>query len=310
MADGKVFLMDYNEETHSDILRCFSLDDGSEIWQTGYDIYIKRNHGISRTVPAVSGRYVVAMGPKCHVMCVDSDSGKFIWGIDLVQRYNAEVPLWYTGQCPVIDDSLAIIAVGGDVMMIAVHCATGKVVWESPNNNNWKMSHSSIIPMTIQDKRLYVYCAIGGIIGVSAEKEDSGTILFESNAFDHTVIAPSPVYLGEGKIFVTAGYGAGSMVLQVKRINGKFAVEPIQQLKPEEGIASEQQTPVHLNGLLYSILPKDAGSLRNQFVCVLRMSILCNYLVVCHMCSINKEARIRKNPGRLGRFYSMLYLGE
>jgi outer membrane protein assembly factor BamB len=110
VADGKVYLMDYNEEENADLLRCFSLDDGKEIWQTGYGIDIKRNHGISRTVPAVSGKYVVAIGPKCHVMCVDSDSGKFIWGIDLVAEYNAEVPLWYTGQCPLIDDSLAIIA--------------------------------------------------------------------------------------------------------------------------------------------------------------------------------------------------------
>ncbi len=266
VADGKVYLMDYDEEKHADLLRCFSLDDGKEIWQSGYDIYIKRNHGISRTVPAVSGKYVVAMGPKCQVMCVDSDSGKFIWGIDLAQEYDAEVPLWYTGQCPLIDDSLAIIAVGGNAMMIAVNCATGKVVWETANTNNWEMSHSSVIPMTIYGRKMYIYCAIGGIVAVSAEKEDAGSIIFESNVFDHTVVAPSPVYIGDGKIFVTAGYGAGSMMLQVKTDNGRYTIESVQQLNPDEGMASEQQTPVFFNGHLFSILPKDAGPRRNQFI--------------------------------------------
>ena len=266
VADGKVYLMDYDEEKHADLLRCFSLDDGKEIWQSGYDIYIKRNHGISRTVPAVSGKYVVAMGPKCQVMCVGSDSGKFIWGIDLVQEYETEVPLWYTGQCPLIDDSLAIIAVGGKSMMIAVNCATGKVVWEAANTNNWEMSHSSVIPMTIYGRKMYIYCAIGGIVAVSAEKEDAGSIIFESNVFDHAVVAPSPVYIGNGKIFITAGYGAGSMMLQVKTNNGHYTIESVQQLKPDEGLASEQQTPVFFNGHLFSILPKDAGPRRNQFV--------------------------------------------
>ena len=32
-------------------------------------------------------------------------------------------------------------------------------------------------------------------------------------------------------------------------------------------MASEQQTPIYLNGYLYGIQPKDAGALRDQFVC-------------------------------------------
>jgi len=84
--------------------------------------------------------------------------------------------------------------------------------------------------------------------------------------FDHAVVAPSPVYIGSGKIFITAGYGAGSMMLQVKTDNGRYTIESVQQIKPDEGLASEQQTPVFFNGHLFSILPKDAGPRRNQFI--------------------------------------------
>jgi outer membrane protein assembly factor BamB len=44
-------------------------------------------------------------------------------------------------------------------------------------------------------------------------------------------------------------------------------VEALQTIKPEEGMASEQQTPIFHAGHLFCILPKDAGPLRNQFVC-------------------------------------------
>lgn len=267
VANGRVYLLDYDEEKRADLLRCFSFDDGKEIWRRGYDLYVKRNHGMSRTVPAVNEKYVVTIGPKCHVMCVDADSGTFKWGIDLVKEYETEIPLWYTGQCPLIDDSLAIIAVGGKSLIIGVNCETGKVVFETPNPNNWKMSHSSIIPYNIHGEEMYVYCALGGIVGISATGENVGKIMFETTLWDQNVIAPSPVYLGNGKLFITSGYGAGSMMFNIKVENDSFIVESVQQIKPEEGIASELQTPIFYEGHLYSVLPKDAGPLRSQFVC-------------------------------------------
>jgi outer membrane protein assembly factor BamB len=267
VANGRVYLLDYDEDQKADVLRCFSLDDGREIWRRGYDLVVKRNHGMSRTVPAVTERYVLSIGPKCHVMCVDALSGDLLWGIDMEKEYGTEVPLWYTGQCPLIDGPLAIFAAGGSSLIAAVDCATGEVVWETPNPRNWKMSHSSIMPFVIHGIKMYVYCAIGGIVGIAAEGEEAGKILFESNLWNHNVIAPSPVYLGEGKLLLTAGYGSGSAVARVNRNDGNFTLDVLQSIKPEEGLASEQQTPVYYEGHLFCILPKDAGPLRNQFIC-------------------------------------------
>jgi len=267
VSEGRVFIMDYNEEERADMLRCFSLDDGQEIWRRGYPLFIKRNHGMSRTIPAVSGNYVVTLGPKCHVMCVDAETGDFRWGIDLVKEYDAEVPLWYTGQCPLIEDNVAVLAVGGSSLLMGVDCETGEVVWQTPNPNAWKMSHSSVLPFQILGQKMYVYCSIGGVVGVSAAGENLGQVLFESTLWNHNVIAPSPIHMGDDRIFVTAGYGSGSSMLKLKPENGTFSVEAIQTIKPDQGLASEQQTPLFYQGHLFSILPKDAGPLRNQFVC-------------------------------------------
>jgi len=264
IANGMVYLIDYDEDKRQDLLRCFSFRDGKEIWRRGYDLFVKRNHGMSRTVPAVSGSYVVTMGPKCQVMCVDANSGQLKWGLDLVREYDVEVPLWYTGQCPLIDDTTAILAVGGKSLIIGVGCESGRVVWETPNPNNWKMSHSSIIPMTIGGKKVFVYSSLDGVVGVAADGENVGEVIFESAEWSQSVIAPSPVYLDNGRIFLTAGYGAGSMLAN---INSQFSFEVIQKYKPDQGLAAEQQTPIYYKEHLYTIMPKDAGALRNQFVC-------------------------------------------
>ena len=58
------------------------------------------------------------------------------------------------------------------------------------------------------------------------------------------------------------------MVFQVSGSEGNFSIEKLYEYKPSEGLACEQQTPVVFEGQVYGILPKDGGTLRNQFICV------------------------------------------
>jgi len=265
---GKVYILDYIEDKREDALRCFSLETGEELWQRSYNVNLKRNHGMSRTVPAVNEKYILTMGPKCHVMCVERETGDLVWGLDLVKKYNTEVPFWYTGQCPLIDGNKAILAPGNDALMIAVNMDSGEILWETPNPKAWKMSHSSVIPTTLFGKKMYLYSAVGGVCGISAEGSDEGKILWESTAWNHSVVAPSPVAFPDGKIFLTAGYGAGSMMIQVRKTGNSYTTEVLKEYLPKDGLACEQQTPVIWEGHLLGILPKDAGANRNQLVCV------------------------------------------
>ena len=266
VLNGIVYLMDYNEEERKDLLRAFSLADGSEIWRRSYKVMVKRNHGMSRTIPAVTEDYIVTMGPKCHVVCLDTATGDFRWGLDLQSDYGTDEPLWYAAQCPFIEDNKVLLAPCGDeVLMMAVDCDTGEIVWETPNPRGWKMSHSSIMPMTVLGKRMYVYAALGGIVGVSAEPDDVGRVLWEI-PWVAKVVAPSPVPVGEDKILITAGYGTGNMMIQLKEEGDTYGVEVLFSHAPGDGLSCEQQTPIITDGLMYGIIPKDGGSLKGQFV--------------------------------------------
>jgi len=265
---GLAYILDYNEEKRADMLRCFSLVDGKEHWTRGYKLNVKRNHGMSRTIPAVTEDYILTMGPMCHVMCLNRADGSMRWGLDVAKDYESEVPLWYTGQCPLIDNNLAIIATGGKALMVAVDCATGQKVWETPNPNGYKMSHSSVMPFTFGGRKMYVYSPIGALVGIAADGPDAGKILWETSAWNHTVIAPSPVCMPDGKIYITAGYGSGAMMLQLKESAGKFSIEVLNEYLPKDGLSSEQQTPIYWQGHLFGIMPKDGGTMRNQLICV------------------------------------------
>ncbi|MCF8378760.1 MAG: PQQ-binding-like beta-propeller repeat protein [Bacteroidales bacterium] len=266
--EGKVYVLDYDEELRSDMLRCYSLESGTELWKRWYKVNIKRNHGMSRTVPAVTKDYILTIGPRSHVMCVNREDGELRWGLNVEAEYHTDIPFWYTGQCPLIDEGKAIIATGGSALMVAIDLESGEKIWETPNEGNWAMSHSSIMPFNYKGVKMYVYSGIGGVFGIAAEGENAGKILWKSTEWNHQVVAPSPLCMPDGKIFLSAGYGAGSMVVQLKMEADVFSVETLQKYAPKEGLASEQQTPVVYDGHVFGILPKDAGQYRNQFVCV------------------------------------------
>jgi outer membrane protein assembly factor BamB len=265
--NGRVYVLDYDEARQADALRCFSLRDGREIWRRAYAVRMKRNHGFSRTVPAVNDQIVVTVGPQCHVLCCDAATGAFRWGLDLVRAQGAVVPLWYTGQCPLLDNNRVILAPAGTNLLIAVDGATGQIAWQTPNPRGWKMSHSSVIPMLLNGRKMYVYFAVGGIAGVAADGVDAGRVLWESAEWAPTIVAPSPVPLTNGQVLLTAGYGEGSRLLQVEKPAATHTIRTLLRL-PKSVFSCEQHSPIFHKGMLWTVLPKDADALRCQFVCM------------------------------------------
>lgn len=260
VEQGRVYLMDYDKEKKQNALRCLSLADGAEIWRYAYNLTVKQNHGMTRVVPAVSDKFIVAMDPKCHVLCLDAVTGELRWGLNLVTEFGATIPPWYTGQCPLIDGDAVILAPGGhDALLAAVELGTGKARWRAPNPRDWKMTHSSVMPMEFGGRRFYVYCGSGGVAGISAK---DGTLLWDTTAWKISIAnVPSPLVLDGGRILLAGGYNAGSMLLQLRDQGGKISPQIIWRLAPEE-FGATQHTPLFHDGHLFGTRPD------GQFVCL------------------------------------------
>jgi outer membrane protein assembly factor BamB len=114
---------------------------------------------------------------------------------------------------------------------------------------------------------MYVYCGSGGVVGVSA---DDGSILWETTEWKISIATvPSPLIIDGGKIFLSGGYNAGSMMLQLRleqtagssENEDKLVAEPLFRLEPEI-FGSTQQTPILFNGYIYGVRPD------GQLVCL------------------------------------------
>ncbi len=250
---GHVYLLDYDREKKSDALRCLSLADGQEIWRFTYPVSVKRNHGMSRTVPAVTDQLVASLGPKCHLAVVDANSGDLKWGMDLVRQFGTTIPPWYAGQCPLIESNRLIIAPAGkDVLMFAAEADSGRVLWQTPNPRGWNMTHVSITPIEFGGRRMYVYCGHGGVAGIAA---DTGELLWDTTEWKISIATvASPLAIPGGRIFLSGGYNAGSRMLQLKQVDGKFTIETLFSLDADV-FGATQQSPILYNEHIYGVRP-------------------------------------------------------
>jgi outer membrane protein assembly factor BamB len=99
---------------------------------------------------------------------------------------------------------------------------------------------------------MYVYCANNGVAGVSAR---DGSILWETTEWKISIATvPSPMVLDGGRIFLSGGYDAGSLMLQLKKDGGRFHAAPLFRLEPKI-FGATQHTPILYEGHVYGVRP-------------------------------------------------------
>lgn len=252
---GRVYHNDYDEKTNEWGVYARSLADGKEIWHFKEYRVIRPNHAITRTVPAVDGQYVFSLDPKLVLHCLDAKTGKQLWAKDLVEDYKTLIPPWYNGQNPLIEQDRIVIATGRDAIMVALDKATGEEIWRTPNPGKLALTHASVMPAVLGGVKQYLYGTLNGPLGVSAA---DGTVLWEYPRRFNVAVAPSPIAVDAQRVFMTASYDAGSVMVRVQPDGGRFKVESVFDMKLNEW-NSEVHTPIVYEGHMFAIGKKKRG---------------------------------------------------
>jgi outer membrane protein assembly factor BamB len=256
----RAYLNDYDSQKKEHWVRCLSMTDGKDLWGWSYPVEIRPNHGITRTVPAVGAKLVFSMDPKARLHALDASSGKLVWQKNLVQEYKATIPGWYVGQNPLLDGDRLIVATGGDALVVALDQATGKEIWRTPNPAGDVMSHSSVMPATIGGITQFLYLTMNSIVGVNAA---DGKPLWRAPFVAKMAAAASPVPIGDGRVFVTSGYDAGSAMYQIDKGASGFLAKKLYELTSMQ-FSAEVHTPILFQNHLFAVSSKTRG----RFTCL------------------------------------------
>jgi outer membrane protein assembly factor BamB len=119
------------------------------------------------------------------------------------------------------------------------------------------MSHGSIMPVTIDGTNQYSYLTLKGAVGVDAA---TGALLWDFPWQFNTAVATSPLPIGEGRLLLTSGYHAHTVIIQIRRQGKAWVAEEVASLPaPTAGWNSEVHTPILHRGKVYGIGKKSRG---------------------------------------------------
>jgi outer membrane protein assembly factor BamB len=190
------------------VLYAFDLA-GKPVWQASHGRAWKGEFPGARACPAFSEGRLYHMNAHGHVTCLDSATGKEIWGLNILERFEGRNLQWATSECLLVDGPRVIVTPGGrKALMAALDKTSGAVVWATEPLGKDTATYASPILVRQGKRRLLVSCASEHGFGVDA---DAGRLLWTvplKTPYD--VNASTPVW-GDGQVhFATPYFTAGA----------------------------------------------------------------------------------------------------
>jgi len=229
VVDGRLYIMGTRDGAN----QLFALDaeTGTELWkaEVGPD-YNNDWGGGPRGTPAVDGDRIYALGPSGTLICAQVAGGKELWRVTM-ESLGGKVPTWGFAESVLVDGNLVLCTPGGPQGAItAFDKMTGKIVWRATDLTEFA-HYSSIVRGEINGKPQYVQLLEKRLVGVAP---DSGKLLWQVDWGGSVAVIPTPIVRGN-RIFVTSGYGAGCMLVEVNSNNQASKVYENKRMKSQHG---------------------------------------------------------------------------
>jgi len=293
--EGQVYLLD-RSGNQQDVLRCFALDTGRELWRLAYDAPGTLPYNGSRNVPTVEGNHIFIIGPFGHLHCIDRKTHQILWARHLVDDFKeagldrqepprnreenlarAQLPMWGLTQAALLHRDLVIAAPQTQKTgLVAYERSTGQIKWTSSYvGRNW---YSHVSPY------LASLCGVDQIIMMAQPSDpekspddappaiitsidpSSGQILWTNltPAPDKIPIA-EPVRIASDELFITGGYGLGCLALRASHTGPKWETTLVYHTRV---VAAHIHSPVFYRDRIYVTSFKEHRGTHTGLVCL------------------------------------------
>ncbi len=218
-----------------DELHIFALDlQGNLVWKATNGACWKNPYPGARASVTCSEGRIYHMNGHGRVACFDARSGRSLWDVDMVRKFESRVPTWGIAECLLIDGRRVIVTPGGkNASMAALDRDSGQMLWRSNPLPAGEAASSASAPVEGPAYASPILIEVLGqrqIVGVTARhflgvNADTGELQWQFEApTRYEVLASSPVLCGDA-IFVTGPDGGGGKLLRFVAQGEKIGVE-------------------------------------------------------------------------------------
>jgi len=243
IADGWIFTA--GDIDDANVITAMNMD-GRIQWQVKNGAsWTGSGPGGARGTPTVDGDRLYHENAHDQLVCLDARSGKKIWSLNIGSEFQGRRGGYGRGESLLIDGNRVICCPGGTIAMAALDKKTGRVVWKSPSAGE-PAGYASPIVAEYQGLRMILTMSQKSLIGVNA---DTGDLLWRFEHYTPRYVANcvTPIY-HDGHIFISGGYGKGSVLLEIRVDGQEAAVEPVWRT---ENLDNRHGGVVLRNGYVY-----------------------------------------------------------
>ena len=224
MAAGRAFTIE--QRAQQEVVAAYDVETGLELWTNGWQARFRESLGGDgpRATPTWSEGIVYALGATGELRALDDTAGRVMWRTNILDDSGARNLDWGMAASPlVVDDTLVVLPGGPNGRsVVAYDRRTGMRAWSALGD---QQAYSSPMLVTLAGARqILVFSAIR-LMGLSP---DRGDLLWEYPwRTDFGITAGQPILLGDGRLFLSSGYGTGAAVIEVTATGSRFSVREV-----------------------------------------------------------------------------------
>jgi outer membrane protein assembly factor BamB len=229
------FAVTQEQRGTTEVVACYETETGKVCWihANPHDRFSEWQGGDGpRATPTITGGRVYAIGATGILDCLDGATGNVIWSHNVLEETSTH-NLTYGKTCsPLVTEDLVIVTGGGGgPSVIAYHKLDGVLAWKGGNETPGYASP--------------VLATIGGIrqiLTINSQSAGSyaladGRLLWRFDWPGGMPKVPQPMPLDHDRVLISAGYGLGTLLLQIKTdADGKHSAYTLwdaRHLKPK-----------------------------------------------------------------------------
>lgn len=232
-----------------EMIVALDLKTGTERWTRGYPGHFKESLGGNgpRATPTIADNEVFALGASGLLVALDLETGKEKWQTNILKDASAGNITWGMCGAPLVTADKVIVNPGGpqDHGVMAYDRATGKPLWHAGSS---KAAYSTPVLAKLAGVEQVLIFDSNGVAGYELK---TGTELWRHlfPTFNGINVAQSLALPGD-QVFISAGYDAGAVLVQVKKDGDKWSVAPVWQNKK---LKCKMGSAIYYEGHLYGL---------------------------------------------------------
>ena len=243
VSKGRIFTM--GSRGDGEFVVALDVIKGKRLWASRHGRRFKHERGNGpRGTPTVDGERLYALGAGGDLSCLDVYTGRIIWSLNVLERFNASNIHWGISESPlVVADRVLINAGGPGASIVALSKKDGSLIWKSQSD---QASYSSAVTLEMDGIVQAVFFTGERAVGLDIA---DGRLLWEYTGVKtrQKIHVATPV-VDHNRVFVSADYGVGCGLVELKPMGKGIQVEEVYF---NRNMRNHHSSSVLIGGYLY-----------------------------------------------------------